>query len=122
MKELSRRWFVGAAGAGLVAACGLGTASAAQVFGEFVMPGLRVEVAPPPPRPGWHWVPGHWMWRGGWVWNPGHYVAYAVPPMPPVIVETPPPPRRPSWHWVRGHLVWSDRARNWVWNSGHWVP
>jgi hypothetical protein len=36
-------------------------------------------VPPPPPPPvyrpyGWHWVPGHYNWRGYWV--PGHWARW----------------------------------------------
>jgi hypothetical protein len=92
----------------------------AQVLIERPMPALRVEVIPPPPHPGWHWVPGHWAWRGNaWAWIGGHYVANAVPPMPAEIVEERPPPPGPRWFWVRGHYVWEGVG--WAWHKGHWV-
>ena len=78
-----------------------------------------VEVIPPLPRPGMHWVPGHYAWRGArWFWIRGHYVAYDVPAMPALIVETPPPSPGPKFFWVRGHYVWEGRG--WVWHKGHW--
>src|SRR5262245_49866985 len=53
-----------------------GTATAqAQVevvVGERAMPAPIVEVVPVA-RPGWSWVPGHWVWRrGAWFWVKGH--------------------------------------------------
>ena len=106
---------LGAAVLGLIAA-----PAGAQVLIERPMPEMRVEVIPPPPHPGWHWVPGHWAWQGvAWVWRPGHYVANVVPPMPAVIVETPPPAPGPHWFWVRGHYVW--QGLGWRWIPGHWV-
>ncbi len=93
----------------------------AQVVVDVPMPALRVETMPPPPHPGWHWVPGHWVWRGNaWAWNRGHYVAMEVPAMPAEVVETaPPPPAGPHWVWVKGHYAWEGNA--WAWHKGHWV-
>jgi WXXGXW repeat (2 copies) len=42
-------------------------------------PAPVVEVAPPPPAPGYVWQPGYWSWNGvQYVWVPGVYV---VPPL-----------------------------------------
>ena len=117
MTVYGRRAALGLFGSALVAAFA-GSASA-QVFVERPMPALRVEVIPPVPHPGWHWVPGHWAWRGSWVWVHGHYVATDVPPMPTPLVETPPPSPGPHWFWVRGHHVWEGGG--WAWHPGHWV-
>ena len=39
-------------------------------------PTPRVEVMPPAPSPGYHWVKGHYRWEGNhWAWVPGHWVA-----------------------------------------------
>jgi hypothetical protein len=39
-------------------------------------PAPRVEVVPPAPAPGYHWVKGHYRWEGNhWNWVPGHWVA-----------------------------------------------
>jgi hypothetical protein len=86
---------------------------------EREMPAPMVEHAPPPPRAGVNWVPGHWVWRGDeWFWAAGHYVQAAVPPMPPVVVETRPERPSPNHYWVRGHWGW-DNDR-WNWNRGDW--
>jgi hypothetical protein len=79
----------------------------------------------PDPRPGWHWVPGHygpygrWIpgyWEpdgkeAGYVWVPGHWVG-------PTYVEgywrqT----ARSGWVWVDGQY---DRGGNWI--PGYWAP
>jgi len=94
--------------------------ASAQVFVERAPPADIVEVIPAtPPHPGWHWVPGHYAWRGGWVWLRGHFVAFEVPPRPEIIVETPPPAPSPRHFWVRGH--WVFEGRDWAWHKGHWV-
>lgn len=37
-------------------------------------PPPRVEVVPPAPQPGYHWVKGHYRWEGNhWEWIPGHW-------------------------------------------------
>jgi hypothetical protein len=39
-------------------------------------PAPVVEVAPPPPAPGYRWAKGHYRWAGNhWAWVPGHWVA-----------------------------------------------
>ncbi len=39
-------------------------------------PPPRVEVVPPAPQPGYHWVKGHYRWEGNhWDWVPGHWAA-----------------------------------------------
>jgi hypothetical protein len=78
-----------------------------------VVPGVRVTVAPPPPRvevrtvapsPQHVWLPGHWAWRGGGhVWLPGHW---ALPPAP-------------GYHWV--HARWINEGGQWVFYEGHWA-
>ena len=96
-------------------------AFAQVVIQERVMPGLRVEVIPERPHPGWTWIKGHWRYddrRGDWVWIAGRWYEHAAPPMPELIVETPPPPPSPRHFWIRGHWVWEGR---WVWIRGHWV-
>jgi len=48
-----------------------------------VLAGCYVEEGPPPPRavyvesrPGWVWIPGHWLRRPGrYVWVEGHWRA-----------------------------------------------
>ncbi|MCA3787157.1 MAG: YXWGXW repeat-containing protein [Burkholderia sp.] len=38
-------------------------------------PAPLVEVAPPPPAPGYRWAKGHYRWAGNhWAWVPGHWV------------------------------------------------
>lgn len=37
-------------------------------------PAPLVEVMPPAPAPGYHWVEGHYRWEGNhWAWVPGHW-------------------------------------------------
>ncbi len=103
----------------ILTALGAGIAQAQPVLYEQAMPAPMVEHAPPPPRPGLNWAPGHWVWRGTeWFWAGGHYVETVVPPMPAVVVEAPPPRPSPEHFWVRGHWGWGgDR---WNWNPGVW--
>ncbi|MGH6835876.1 MAG: hypothetical protein ACREC9_10085 [Methylocella sp.] len=92
---------------------------AETVIVEKVMPAPIVETAPPAPRPGMGWVPGHWVWRGGeWFWVKGHYAEGPVPTMPAVIVETPQPRPSPAHVWVRGHWGWE--GNRWNWHPGIW--
>nr|WP_181885591.1 YXWGXW repeat-containing protein [Trinickia dinghuensis] len=35
-------------------------------------PAPLVEVMPAP-QPGYHWVKGHYVWRGRWEWIRGHW-------------------------------------------------
>ena len=79
--------------------------TAAPSFAQYVVPSVRVAVAPPPlrveaqppaPAAGNVWIPGHWIWRGTQhEWVSGHWV---VPP--------------------EGGLVW-EPAR-WVADGGQW--
>jgi hypothetical protein len=65
-------------------------------------PPARVE-APPPPRDGFVWDPGHWRWmHGQYAWAPGHWQAVRV-----------------GYRWVPGH--WAPRGPNWRWIPGHWA-
>jgi len=83
------------------------------------MPAPIVEIAPPPPRVGVAWVPGHWVWRGAeWFWVKGHYVEGIVPAMPAAIVEAVPPAPSPAHVWVRGHWGWDEDR--WNWHRGVW--
>jgi hypothetical protein len=74
----------------------------------------------PDPRPGYHWVPGHYDPYGRWV--PGHW----VPDAP-----------RPGYLWVPGHWVndqyvdgyWREELRpGFIWVDGYydgagaWIP
>jgi hypothetical protein len=78
-----------------------------------VVPGVRVAVAPPPPReeirpvapsPNHVWIPGHWAWRNGaHVWFQGHWA------MPPAA----------GYHWVAAR--WVNEGGGWVYYEGHWV-
>lgn len=119
MSDFDRRTFFTLLGAGAFSVVLAPAAQAEVVIYERVMPELRVE-APPPPRSGFFWVPGHWVWRGGWAWVPGHWVRHGRP-MPPPIVEVVPVRPAPTYFWVRGHWVWSDRRADWLWVRGHWV-
>jgi hypothetical protein len=103
----------------VLAALAGAVAQAQPVLVERAMPAPIVERAPPPPRPGLNWVPGHWVWRGAeWSWVQGHYVEVAVPPMPAVLVEAPPPRPSPEHFWVRGHWGWDEHR--WNWRPGVW--
>jgi hypothetical protein len=78
-----------------------------------VVPGVRVNVAPPPlrvearpmaPSPRHIWIDGHWAWRGGaHVWMPGHW---AMPPAP-------------GYHWVPAR--WVNDGGQYVFYEGHWA-
>jgi len=97
-----------------------GLASAQPVIVERAMPAPIVEAVPPPPNPGFAWVPGHWVWQGdAWFWVKGHYVEGTVPPMPAPVVEVRPVAPSPAHAWVRGHWGW-EGAR-WNWHPGIWV-
>lgn len=94
-------------------------AQVAVVVGERAMPAPRVEVVPVA-RPGYAWVPGHWVWaRGGWVWIKGHHIRGAVAPMPAPVAEVVTVRPSPRHVWVKGHHVWRNGA--WVWVPGVWV-
>ena len=121
MKDLSRRALFGLIGAGLLTTAGISAAEAEVVVYERAMPGMRVE-AVPPPRAGYGWVPGHWVWRGGWVWVPGHRVHRAsIRPMPAPVVEVVTVRPSPRHYWVKGHWDWSDRRGDWIWIRGRWI-
>jgi hypothetical protein len=65
-----------------------------------VVPALRYEAVPPPPRGvRMVWQPGHYQWNGAdYMWIPGQYV-----------------PARETYHrWVHGH--WDGP----VWVPAHW--
>ena len=84
----------------------------AQPAVHVVVPGLRVDVAPPAPRyevqtvapsPSHQWVGGHWAWRGGrHAWMPGHWV------LPPGA----------GYAWVPAR--WVNEGGRWVFFEGHW--
>jgi hypothetical protein len=60
--------------AALTLAAAPGVARVGVVVG-FAPPAPVVEVAPPPPAPGYVWQPGYWSWNGvQYVWVPGGYV------------------------------------------------
>jgi len=120
MTPLTRRCFAAfIAAAATAGALGAGTAAAQVVVQERVMPAPILATSPGAPGPAYHWVPGHWAWRGQWVWIRGHYVPGAVPAMPRAIVETVPVSPGPGWYWVRGHYVWERGG--WAWHRGVWV-
>ncbi len=82
-------------------------------FAQFPVPGVRVNIAPPPvrvevrpvaPSPGHVWLGGHWAWRGGrHVWLPG---TWAMPPAP-------------GYRWVEAR--WVNQGGQWVFFEGHWM-
>jgi len=120
MTPLTRRCLAAFVAAAMTSgALSVGTAAAQVVIQERVMPAPIVETIPAAPGPAYHWVPGHWAWRGQWVWIRGHYVPGAVPAMPRAIVETVPVSPGPGWYWVRGHYVWERGG--WAWRRGVWV-
>ena len=106
-------------GAAVIACLGAGPARAQPAIVERAMPAPIIETAPPPPRAGVAWVPGHWVWRrGAWFWAKGHYVPGIVPAMPAAIVEVAPPAPSPAHVWVRGHWAWE--GGRWNWHRGIW--
>jgi hypothetical protein len=95
----------------LAAAVSLAPATAfAQTV--YVVPAVRVSVAPPPirvetipaqPTAAHVWIPGHWVWRyGRHEWAYGHWV---LPPEPGYVWE----PAR-----------WVPENGQWVYYEGHW--
>jgi len=119
---MARRIVAGvfAAGIGLITLLDLGTGAFAEtVIVEKVMPAPIVETVPPP-RAGFAWVPGHWVFRGrDWFWVKGHYVQGVVPPVPALIVETVPAAPSPRHMWVKGHWAWE--GGRWAWHRGIWI-
>jgi YXWGXW repeat-containing protein len=98
---------------------GSAQAEVAIVVGERGMPAPIVEVVPAA-RPGYTWVPGHYVWRGrAWFWVKGHHERGVIVAMPEPVVEV--VPARPSaGHvWIKGHHAF-ERGR-WVWHPGVWV-
>jgi hypothetical protein len=88
--------------AALTLAAAPGVARVGIVVG-FAPPAPVVEVAPPPPAPGYVWQPGYWSWNGvRYVWVPGRYV------VAPFVQAA----------WVPG--VWVRHGPGWVWIAGHW--
>jgi hypothetical protein len=121
MSVLSRLAISALAGLTLVTGWGLYRAQAqvAVVVGERAMPAPIVEVVPVA-RPGWSWVPGHWVWRrGAWFWVKGHHMRGVVTAMPAPIVEVVPVRPSPAHIWVKGHHAWE--GGRWVWRPGVWV-
>lgn len=91
------------------------TATDAQAqIGASVSVGVRIPVAPPPPRveivpaapsPRHVWIPGHWGWNGTkHVWVGGYHDL---------------PPHR-SYRWVPA--AWLNEGGTWVFHQGHWGP
>jgi len=108
-------------GLALVAGWGLYGAQAQVevVVGERAMPAPIVEVVPVA-RPGWSWVPGHWVWRrGAWFWVKGHHIRGVMTAMPAPVVEVVPVRPSPAHVWVKGHHAWE--GGRWVWRPGVWV-
>jgi hypothetical protein len=88
--------------AALTLAAAPGVARVGVVVG-FAPPAPVVEVAPPPPAPGYVWQPGYWSWNGvQYVWVPGGYVVASY-------VHA---------AWVPG--AWVRHRPGWVWIAGHW--
>ena len=84
----------------------------AQAPVRVTIPGVRVDVAPPPPQvevrpappgPGHVWIAGHWAWRHRrHFWVPGHW---EMAPAPGYVWE----PAR-----------WVNEGGHWVFFEGHW--
>ncbi len=78
-----------------------------------IVPGVRVSVAPPPPRAEVRpvapsrshvWIAGHWAWRrGAHVWMPGRW---ALPP-------------GAGYRWVQAR--WVNQGGQWTFYEGHWA-
>jgi hypothetical protein len=83
----------------------VGTATArAHFFVNIGPPAPVVEVrAPPPPGPGYVWMPGYYRWDGrAYMWVPGSYV---IAPWPGA-------------RWIPPH--WEHRHGGWLFIEGHW--
>jgi YXWGXW repeat-containing protein len=102
-----KRHLAVAAAAALVFA--LAVPAHAQVSAEIVIgtppPPVVVETVPPP-RAGFVWAPGIWIWNGGrHVWHPGHWEAErpGAVYVPAAWIETP-----SGWRFVPAH--WDARG------------
>jgi|SRR6516225_4872557 hypothetical protein len=89
-------------------AAGVITLSASAAFGQAVIvapmapPAARVEPLPPP-RAGYIWDSGHWVWSNGrYVSVGGHWLTV-----------------RPGYRWVPGR--WVAYGPSWRWVPARWV-
>lgn len=87
-----------------------GIAAAPPVSAAHVDVGIGVTFGPPaplyevvpPPRPGWVWVPGYWVWNGHrYVWRHGYWVR-----------------ARPGWRYYPGY--WAQEGPVWRFHVGYW--
>jgi hypothetical protein len=68
---------------------------------EVAPPPVQIETVPPP-RTGFVWAPGYWMWEGGrHVWVPGRWIH-----------------ERRGWHWMPE--AWVQVGARWHFQRGHW--
>jgi hypothetical protein len=68
---------------------------------EIAPPPVRVETVPPP-RVGYVWAPGYWVYRGHeHVWVAGRWMR-----------------ERRGYHWVPDR--WEQRGPRWHYERGHW--
>jgi hypothetical protein len=93
-------------------AAAVSLAPAASFAQTYIVPAVRVAVAPPAlrvetqpaaPAAGFVWIPGHWVWRdGAHVWAAGHWIQ--------------PPGAGYSWEAAR----WVAENGQWSFYEGHW--
>jgi hypothetical protein len=76
-------------------------ASAIGIDVNIAPPAARVELMPPP-RAGFAWAPGHWVWRHhAHVWVGGRWIT-----------------ERRGYHWVADR--WTPVGPRWHYERGHW--
>ena len=70
---------------------------------EYPPPAPLEEDRPPPPNPGYQWVPGYWSWgSSNWLWAPGYWTAPMV-----------------GYSYVPGSWYWANNY--WWYGPGGWA-
>ena len=96
-----RKLILGSLIAATLAGTALPAAARTEVFVNFGPPPVRYEPVPVH-RVGYHWVPGHWDYRGHrYVWIKGHYIR-----------------KRPGYYYTQP--VWVDSPRGYYMRAGGW--